>query len=127
MHIPKDVYQATIGSTVTLNCTASGSPAVTSITWQRVKAEGVATLHVSSTTKYGGATVNFPSLIIYNVDTDDEAQYRCLATNSAGIGQSQLTFLDVTGSEYHSNVQNAYYRTQHTGSRKMKAQKHSIA
>ncbi|KAK3107564.1 hypothetical protein FSP39_017383 [Pinctada imbricata] len=98
VNIPQNMYQATIGSIVTLTCSASGSPAVTSITWQRVKSEGVATLNVATTTKYGGATVSSPSLIIYNVSTNDEAQYRCLATNSAGTGQSQLTFLDVTGS-----------------------------
>jgi hypothetical protein len=54
----------------------------------------------TNTNKYSGSTVSTPSLTVLNADQNDEANYVCFAVNSVGTGQSQQTFLDVTGSKF---------------------------
>lgn len=54
----------------------------------------------ANSNRYGGSTVNSPSLIISNAVTSDEGFYVCYATNSVGTGQSSQTYLDVAGSKF---------------------------
>ncbi|XP_052058072.1 hemicentin-1-like isoform X3 [Mytilus californianus] len=90
-------YNVDIGSTVTLGCTVTASPAHTVVYWQRIGNNGVGTNVDMNNNKYSGSTVNSPSLTINNAAISDEGSYRCYATNSIGTGQSQNTFLDVVG------------------------------
>lgn len=86
------------GSSVTLQCTISGNPVYTTVYWKKI-VDGESTDIEINNNKYGGATVNSPSLIIYNAESSDKGFYICYATNSVGTGQSSQTFLDVVGSK----------------------------
>ncbi|XP_063428592.1 hemicentin-1-like isoform X15 [Mytilus trossulus] len=90
-------YNVDIGSTVTLGCTVTASPTHTVVYWQRIGNNNVGTTVDMNNNKYSGSTVNSPSLTINNAALSDEGSYRCYATNSIGLGQSQNTFLDVVG------------------------------
>lgn len=100
--IQQSQYAVTIGQTVTLGCTVTGSPAATNVYWQKTVNNVVTTISSSTNTnKYSGSTVSTPSLTIVNADQSDEATYVCFATNGVGLGQSTQTFLDVTGSKLY--------------------------
>ncbi|XP_063420706.1 hemicentin-1-like [Mytilus trossulus] len=87
-----------IGDTITLACAVSANPAHTAVYWTRQSNNGnTETLNPASSTKYSGSTTQSASLTINNVDTSDEGNYICHATNAFGTGQSSQTFLDVTG------------------------------
>jgi hypothetical protein len=72
------------------------NPVHTTVYWKKI-VNGVSTdVDIgSNSNRYGGSTVNSPSLIISNAVTSDEGFYVCYATNSVGTGQSSQTFLDV--------------------------------
>lgn len=79
----------------------SGSPSATNVYWQKIQNSGTTTINSNTNTnKYSGSTINTPSLTVLNADQNDEANYVCFAVNSVGTGQSQQTFLDVTGSKF---------------------------
>lgn len=99
--IQQTAYSVTRGGTITLGCTVSGSPAANNVYWQRTSNSVVTTINSNTNTnKYSGSTTNSPSLTIANAEENDEASYVCFATNVVGTGQSQPTFLTVTGSKY---------------------------
>ena len=79
----------------------SGSPSATNVYWQKIQNSVTTTINSNTNTnKYSGSTVNTPSLTVLNADQNDEANYICFAVNAVGTGQSQQTFLDVTGSKF---------------------------
>jgi hypothetical protein len=90
----------TVGGFVTLQCTVSGNPSVTTVQWTRVLIGQSQNVVTGGNTRYSGGSVNSPSLGISNVVNSDEGYYRCSATNSIGTGTSQQTFLDVAGSKW---------------------------
>ncbi|XP_061186534.1 hemicentin-1-like [Saccostrea echinata] len=85
-----------VGSSAILNCYVSSTTTVSFVTWHYQK-NGVTTIiNTGNTTKYSGGTVGTPSLTVKNVKVEDIGNYRCLAQNSAGIGQSaSMIFLDL--------------------------------
>ncbi|XP_062585829.1 hemicentin-1-like, partial [Saccostrea cucullata] len=85
-----------IGSSAVLNCYVTSTTTVSSVTWHYQKNGVTTNINTGNTTKYSGSTVGTPSLTVKNVQIDDIGNYRCLAQNSAGIGQSaSMIFLDL--------------------------------
>ena len=80
--------QATIGSTIKLECTASGS----FYQWQRLLGSYWSNAFQESS-KY--RNVNTAFLTIYTIDVNDAGNYRCTATGSGT--QQSLISLTVTG------------------------------
>ena len=98
--VPQSQYSANYGQSVTLVCSVSGTPAATSVYWQKVKNGQTTTINTNSNSnKYSGVTLQNPSLTISNVDNSDEATYTCFGVNSIGTGQSQQTVLSILGSK----------------------------
>lgn len=95
-----------IGSTVTIGCSVSANPSETSVYWQKIQNGVTTTINAGSNqNKYGGSTVQSPSLQIFNVDQSDQANYVCFATNSVGTGNSQPSTLNVLGSKYSLRIE----------------------
>ncbi|OWF56211.1 Titin [Mizuhopecten yessoensis] len=90
-------YSILTGVTVTLQCSAFGNPAVTSIAWTRSINNGPFTSITIDGTSYSGATVSSPSLMILNADSNDLGIYKCSASNSLGTSESAQVTLSVTG------------------------------
>jgi hypothetical protein len=87
-----------VGSTATITCTVTGS--VTSVFWQLQKSGVTTNIDLTNTAKYSGSTPTFPSLTLHSVQISDMGNYRCLAVNSVGIGQSpSMAYLDITSSK----------------------------
>ena len=76
---------ATVGSTITLECTLSGSLTL----WQK-KLTGYWSNKLQDNSKYGNTNTKY--LTILNIDLNDAGTYRC----SAGIQQQQIGLI-VTG------------------------------
>lgn len=82
------------GRTTTIGCTISSPESVSELTWFK----DVNKLQLApNSSKYGGGSIQTPSLTIRNVNDIDKASYRCEATNIAGTGQSKVVHLDVAG------------------------------
>lgn len=78
----------------------TGSPPATNVYWTKSHAGGTSTnIDMTNTNKYGGSSVNNPSLFISKVDTNDEGDYVCWATNAVGTAQSSSTNLKISGSK----------------------------
>ncbi|XP_021370197.1 uncharacterized protein LOC110461176 isoform X2 [Mizuhopecten yessoensis] len=72
----------------------SSSPA-SSIEWFQIKAEdNEISLEINSKKYYGGSELS-PSLIIRNVNVNDQGWYICRATNNNGTGCSNKTFVRI--------------------------------
>ena len=79
----------------------SGIPTVTSVNWQYFSTgSGIWSQIAVSQSRYGGGTLNSPSLVIFNTATSDAGTYRCVASNSVTSTESQIISLSVTGSKY---------------------------
>jgi hypothetical protein len=96
--IPQSSYSVEFGNTVTIPCAVSANPQVTSITWQRTSGGITQTLVIGNVARYSGGTVTTPSLTITNAQLEDEGNYRCIASNGMGTGQSGLALVNVVGS-----------------------------
>ncbi|XP_061186548.1 hemicentin-1-like [Saccostrea echinata] len=99
-----------VGSSAVLNCYVSSTTTVSSVTWHYQKNGVTTTINTGNTTKYSGGTVGTPSLTVKNVKVEDIGNYRCLAQNSAGTGQStSMIFLDLQrGSPLLSTISTNY-------------------
>eukprot|EP00105_Crassostrea_gigas_P045483 XP_019929631.1 PREDICTED: hemicentin-1-like [Crassostrea gigas] len=88
-----------VGDNATVTCIVSGTPAATSVSWQRTINSVTTTVNLNDFSKYSGGTLATPSLSIFNVSKEDEGSYSCQATNVIGTGQSVTSaFLSVIGS-----------------------------
>lgn len=97
--IPQTSFTALIGTDrITINCSVSGTPPATSVTWTKTVGGQTDSIDVSSN-KYSGSTVSNPSLTIRNLDQTDEGDYVCTAENLVGTANSETANLDVTGSK----------------------------
>lgn len=92
-------YSVVVSGTVTLQCVVNANPLHTVVQWQRVVGGQTTDVSIGGNSRLSGSTVNSPSLIISQADFADEGNYICTATNAVGMGTSQKTFLDVTGSK----------------------------
>lgn len=99
VNVPLSIYRANFGSDVTLDCEVTSNPFHTSVYWERTINNHMIEITTNSV-KYGGSTVNNPSLTIHNFTANDIGSYRCLAVNSISTGLSQLTVLKVIGSKF---------------------------
>ncbi|XP_021365384.1 uncharacterized protein LOC110458132, partial [Mizuhopecten yessoensis] len=71
------------------------SPPAWSIEWFQIKAEdNEISLEINSKKYYGGSELS-PSLIIRNINVDDQGWYICRATNNNGTGCSNKTFVRI--------------------------------
>lgn len=78
----------------------TSSTALTSLTWLfYTNINGAFTGIVVDGVNYGGGSTNSPSLIIYNVDGNDQGNYICRARNVIGTTDSATLSLTVTGSK----------------------------
>lgn len=77
-----------LGGSIVLTATISTTSAVTSMKWQKLSVNGVATdIDISSASgKYSGSTVSTlnPRLVINNANYNDGAVYRLVVSNAAG-------------------------------------------
>lgn len=84
-----------------INCAISGSPTATSWYWVKSPVNGNAISTINQGTnnnKYTmGTNPTNPSLTIKSITQDDNANYRCQATNIAGERASNEARLLVTG------------------------------
>nr|XP_022324732.1 hemicentin-1-like isoform X33 [Crassostrea virginica] len=87
----------TVGDRATISCSVTGYPLSTAISWLKI-ANGVRTNVDVSQARFSGGTVSVPSLTITSVETSDEGDYQCSATNILGTSQSGTAYLDVLGS-----------------------------
>ncbi|XP_021370015.1 neural cell adhesion molecule 1-B-like [Mizuhopecten yessoensis] len=87
----------------------SASPAINSVTWQRVFTNGSRQNITVDGINYGGSLVSSPSLVIYNVDSIDAGSYVCLSTNSLGTGESGVMDLTVRGSIPSVSINSSAY------------------
>ena len=89
---------ASAGSSYTITCyVTSNQSTVTSVSWHYQKNGVTSVINTTDTAKYSGGTVESPSLTINNLQSSDVGNYRCLAQNAAGIGQSQpMAYLDLS-------------------------------
>ncbi|XP_052106699.1 hemicentin-1-like [Mytilus californianus] len=90
------VSSVQVGSPVTIRCIVISTPAATQILWQRNVNNADTTMDLSSIRYSGGTTFN-PSLTIISVQSGDQGQYFCQASNSEGTGTSNTVYLTVTG------------------------------
>lgn len=97
--IPLSSYSVDNGDSVTIPCTVTANPSVTSVSWERISQSGLPSSISLVSSKYSGGTVANPGLTIANTITTDQGFYRCLATNSVGTSTSDSSFLAVIGCE----------------------------
>ena len=91
-------FQVQVGNSITIGCTVTANPAVTSVYWTRdINGQSTIIGPSSNPSKYGGSTTVTPSLTILNADISDAGNYQCFATNNIGTGSSQQALLDVQG------------------------------
>lgn len=88
------------GGQVTISCSISSNPSAQSMSWQKTLGGVTTTLDIGINPRYQGGTLSDPSLTISNVNLDDKGDYRCLATNIVGTGQSGPAVIDVTGGKH---------------------------
>ncbi|XP_060079143.1 hemicentin-1-like [Ylistrum balloti] len=96
VQVLQSFYTVTKGQSVTLECTVSGTPVATSVSWERTSG-GVTNPVTVDNNLYQGSVVGSPSLVITAADSVDTGTYTCTATNSVGTGRSTTTTLTVTG------------------------------
>lgn len=97
VHIVKSSYFVNRGEDKTLKCTVSSDDALQQVFWTKDISGDITVLKIGS--RYHGSSVINPSLTISNVVNADEGLYTCFASNIIGIGNSQSTILNVTGSK----------------------------
>lgn len=99
VEIPSETFSVVFGNDITINCSVSSHPAVTSIQWQWNTTDGIVDIVIDDHI-YSGATTMEPSLMISAANFTHIGMYRCIAINRVGIGFSNFTYLSVSGGIY---------------------------
>ena len=91
-------FEVQICNSITIECTVTAIPVVTSVYWTSNVTGQITNIRPSSNpSKYGGSTTLTPSLTIFNANFSDAGNYQCFANNYIGTGSSQEISLDVQG------------------------------
>lgn len=95
-------FPVIVGNDIVLGCNVISNPTHTEVYWVFTNNAGQATTITSSTNtvKYGGVTIQSPSLVLRNADFSDIGKYICYAKNSIGTGNSEEATLEVAGRKY---------------------------
>ena len=96
--VEQSLYYAQTGNTVTLVCNVSSSLPLTDVEWEKNSNGTITTINSNTNTeKYSGSSTNTPSLTIFYAELSDAGIYTCLASNSDGTGESDMTTSMVSG------------------------------
>jgi len=96
IQVPQENYTVNYGESITLECRVVSNPEHTSVNWTKlIDGNNISINFIEG--KYGGSTVDVPSLTINNVEEDDAGSYVCTATNVHGLGVSKQINLVVNG------------------------------
>ncbi|XP_061169583.1 hemicentin-1-like [Saccostrea echinata] len=107
--LPTTNYQITYGQNVTLRCSISATPNISSVQWERL-VNGVYQSIPTPSSKYYGSSITDYDLTIVNLVFNDTGVYRCTATNQVGRGVSPNTAsLQVLGDKPSVFVQQSSY------------------
>ncbi|XP_063406022.1 hemicentin-1-like [Mytilus trossulus] len=88
------LYIAHFGDSITLECDIRAIPPHTTVFWYKT-VNAVTTVIESGYTGTFGITLKTPSMTIIFATSAETGRYSCLASNAAGTGKSQSTYLDV--------------------------------
>ena len=107
VQITSTIFPVLIGNQVILGCNVVANPAATDVYWIFTDLNNQQTTIRQNTNvaKYGGVTLQSPSLVLKSAEFSDEGKYTCYATNSIGTGNSLTADLDVTGSKLLSTFE----------------------
>ncbi|OWF51120.1 hypothetical protein KP79_PYT00755 [Mizuhopecten yessoensis] len=106
--IGQTTYSVSTNSQVTLQCSVSANPAITSVVWQKSSGGTTSSITIDGT-RYSGGSTTSPTLVINNAASTDSGTYVCRATNSIGTGTGTSITLSVTGSANHVNMASNQY------------------
>ncbi|VDI16426.1 Hypothetical predicted protein, partial [Mytilus galloprovincialis] len=98
--IETNMQTAFVGFSFEIQCSIQSKPMYTYVYWTRSN-NATITVLVPGTVGYEGMTAQNPNLFIPKVDIFMSGEYRCLAINELGTGQSSSTSLTV---EYNNEV-----------------------
>ena len=87
------------GNSITIPCTINANPTATSMRWEKTSGSNTDIINTTASLKYSGGVLGNTALTINNTDYNDQASYRCIATNPVGDGFSISTSLIVEGSK----------------------------
>ncbi|XP_033751318.1 hemicentin-1-like isoform X3 [Pecten maximus] len=110
--IPSNAYSVITGGSIQIPCMVAASPSASSVTWTKSSGTNTAISIITiNNSKYQGGNPSLPSLTITNANNNDQAYYRCSASNSVGSAESILTFLTVSGNVPVVSIGQAQYNT----------------
>ncbi|CAG2212944.1 unnamed protein product [Mytilus edulis] len=103
---------AFVGLSFEIQCSIHSTPMYTYVYWTRSN-NATNTVLIPGTVGYEGMTASNPNLIIPKVDILMSGEYRCLAINEVGTGQSLPTYL--TGTTASSILSTSYQEDETLG------------
>ncbi|XP_069133871.1 basement membrane-specific heparan sulfate proteoglycan core protein-like [Argopecten irradians] len=106
--IPANAYTVITGQSITIVCAVTANPTASRISWSKTVGTVTSTLTIDNT-KFTGGNIQTPSLTINNAGANDEAMYKCSATNVVGSATSNAATLDVTGAVPNVQVAQTSY------------------
>ncbi|XP_048778626.2 hemicentin-1-like isoform X2 [Ostrea edulis] len=90
-------YSIFVGSSVTMDCSVSGNPAINNVFWSVTRNGFTNTVSTTGGSRYSNGDINNPSLTLSNAQQSDTGVFTCKAQNAAGTTDSNPITLTVTG------------------------------